>query len=45
MSHELTVKKAEQEYSRYKETQRYMERLNSIKELDKDIKKLSDKKR
>ena len=45
VSHELAVKKAEQEYSRYKETQRYMERLNSIKELDKDIKKLSDKKR
>lgn len=44
VSHELAVKKAEQEYNRYKEVQKQMERLNSIKELDKDIKSLSGKK-
>ena len=34
---------APQEYTQYKEVQRVSERLNSIKELDEDIKRLKRK--
>ena len=41
--HQLAVQKAGQEYTQYKEVQRASERLNSIKELDEDIKRLKRK--
>lgn len=44
ISHQLAVQKAGQEYTQYKEVQRAVERLNSIKELDEDIKRLKGKK-
>lgn len=44
ISHQLAVQKAGQEYTQYKEVQRAVERLNSIKELDEDIKWLKGKK-
>ena len=40
ISHELAVKKGTEEYIKYKEVQKKLEHLNSIKELDNDIKKL-----
>lgn len=40
ISHQLAVSKAGEEYTKYKEIQRSMEHLNSIKELDDDIKRL-----
>ena len=43
ISHQLAVSKAGEEYSKYKEIQRSMEHLNSIKELDDDIKRLKGK--
>lgn len=43
ISHQLAVQKAGQEYMQYKEVQRASERLNSIKELDEDIKRLKRK--
>lgn len=45
ISHELAVKKVSQEYVQYKEIQKKLEHLNSIKELDEDIKKISQKKK
>lgn len=45
ISHELAVKKVSQEYIQYKETQKKLEHLNSIKELDEDIKKLANNKK
>lgn len=39
ISHELAIQKVSQEYVQYKETQKKLEHLNSIKELDEDIKK------
>lgn len=45
ISHELAIKKVSQEYAQYKETQKKLEHLNSIKELDEDIKKITHKKR
>lgn len=45
ISHELAIKKVSQEYAQYKETQKKLEHLNSIKELDEDIKKIAHKKR
>lgn len=45
ISHELAVKKVGQEYAQYKETQKRLEHLNSIKELDEDIKKFTHKKK
>lgn len=45
ISHELAVKKGTEEYAKYKEVQRKLEHLNSIKELDSDIKKLAAKSR
>lgn len=44
ISHQLAVQKAGQEYTQYKEVQRAIERLNSIKELDEDVKRLKGKK-
>lgn len=44
ISHQLAVQKAGQEYTQYKEVQRAVERLNSIKELDEDVKRLKGKK-
>ena len=41
ISHELAVKKVGQEYAQYKEAQKRLEHLNSIKELDEDIKKIA----
>lgn len=40
ISHELAVKKAEVEYTQYKEQQRLIEKDNSIKALIDDAKKL-----
>lgn len=40
ISHQLAVLKAEQEYDKYKEKQKFIEHLNSIKELDQDIRRL-----
>lgn len=45
ISHELAVKKGTEEYAKYKEVQRKLEHLDSIKELDSDIKKLAAKSR
>lgn len=44
ISHELAVKKGTEEYVKYKEVQKKLEHLDSIKELDNDIKKLKLKK-
>jgi Virulence protein len=41
ISHKLALKKADEEYQKFQELQRKAERLESIKELDNDIKKLS----
>ncbi|MBP8776998.1 MAG: virulence RhuM family protein [Bacteroidaceae bacterium] len=43
ISHQLALDKANQEYVQYKEKQQAIEHLNSIKELDSDIKKLQRK--
>lgn len=40
ISHQLALEKATREYDQYKEELRKIEHLNSIKELDQDIKKL-----
>lgn len=40
ISHQLALHKAGQEYNKYKETQHTLEHLNSIKELDEDIRRL-----
>lgn len=45
ISHELAIKKVSQEYTQYKEIQKKLEHLNSIKELDEDIKKITHKKK
>lgn len=45
ISHQLAVQKADQEYTQYKEVQRAIEHLNSIKELDEDVKRLKGKKK
>ena len=44
VSHELDAKKGTEEYVKYKDAQKKLEHLNSIKELDKDIKNLTSKK-
>ena len=44
ISHQLAVSKADEEYTKYKEIQRSLEHLDSIKELDDDIKRLKGKK-
>lgn len=43
ISHQLAVQKAEHEYTQYKEEQRALEHLNSIKELNEDLKRLKGK--
>ena len=43
VSKELARKKAQKEYALYKESQKEQEHLNSIKELDKDLKELKKK--
>ena len=43
ISHQLAMSKAGEEYTKYKEIQRSIEHLNSIKELDDDIKRLKVK--
>lgn len=43
ISHQLAMSKVDEEYTKYKEIQRSMEHLNSIKELDDDIKRLKKK--
>ena len=43
ISHELAKQKAESEYTRYKEIEKEQIHLESIKELDKDIKQLKGK--
>ena len=43
ISHELAKQKAESEYSKYKEIEKEQIHLESIKELDKDIKQLKGK--
>jgi hypothetical protein len=40
ISHELAIKKADEEYGKYKDTQRQIEKTTSIRELDEDIKQL-----
>lgn len=45
ISHELAVKKVSQEYVQYKEVQKKLEHLNSIKELDEDVKRIAQKKK
>ena len=40
ISHQMAIEKAESEYSKYKNTQRQIEHLESIKELEADIKRL-----
>lgn len=44
ISHQLAILKAEQEYDKYKEQQKQIQHLNSIKELDQDIKRLKGEK-
>lgn len=43
ISHQLAVAKAGEEYTKYKEIQRSLEHLSSIKELDEDIKRIKGK--
>lgn len=43
ISHQLAVQKAEHEYTQYKEVQHALEHLNSIKELNEDLKRLKGK--
>ena len=43
ISHQLAKAKAGEEYTKYKEIQRSLEHLSSIKELDEDIKRLKGK--
>ena len=42
ISHQMAIEKASQEYDKYKNAQRQIEHLNSIKELDEDIKRLQN---
>lgn len=45
ISHELAIQKATDEYDKYKVSQKQLEHLESIKELEDDIKKLKGKKK
>ena len=45
ISHKLALQKAAGEYDKYKEVQKQLERLESIKELEQDIQKLNKNKR
>ncbi|MDD3038728.1 virulence RhuM family protein [Bacteroides sp.] len=44
ISHKLALQKATDEYDKYKEVQKHLEHLDSIKELEQDIQKLRKKK-
>lgn len=44
ISHKLAVDKATKEYIAYKEQQRQLENLESIKQLDQDLKRISPRK-
>lgn len=44
ISHQMAIAKAESEYNRYKNAQRQIEHLESIKELETDIKRLQERK-
>ena len=41
ISHEMAVAKATEEYIAYKEQQRQIERFESIKQLDQDLKRIA----
>lgn len=41
ISHEMALQKSEQEYEKFKQTQRQVEKEQSLKEIEEDIKKLS----
>jgi hypothetical protein len=41
ISHDLALQKSEQEYEKYKQTQKEIEKEQSLKEIEEDIKKLS----
>lgn len=43
ISHDIALQKANEEYEKYKITQKQIERLENIKELEQDIKKLKKK--
>ncbi len=43
ISHDLALQKASEEYDKYKTVQKQIEHLESIKELEQDIKKLKNK--
>lgn len=45
ISHKLALQKAAGEYDKYREVQKQLERLESIKELEQDIQKLNKNKR
>ncbi len=45
ISHKLALQKATDEYEKYKEVQKQLERLENIKELEQDIRKLNVNKR
>ena len=45
ISHQLAVRKATQEYEAYMQQQRRLERLDSIRQLDRDIRRLSTRRR
>ena len=42
ISHQMAIEKASQEHDKYRDAQRQIEHLNSIKELDEDIKRLKN---
>jgi len=41
ISHDMALQKSEQEYEKYKQTQKQIEKEQSLKEIEEDIKKLS----
>ena len=43
ISHEMAVKKSEEEYKKYQDTQKILEKEESLKELEEDLKKLEKK--
>ncbi|MDO4779949.1 MAG: virulence RhuM family protein [Bacteroides sp.] len=45
ISHKLAIAKADDEYDKYKQKERLLERLESIKELEKDLKQLGKSKK
>ncbi|OQY00053.1 MAG: cell filamentation protein Fic [Bacteroidetes bacterium 4572_117] len=43
ISHQMALEKSSEEFKKYKETQKLLEKENSLKELEQDIRKLSKK--